>query len=131
MTEAIATRNERNIAEAIEKASAECNRAVQKVVRASKAADSIADMEKLIHLSMSAMEAQVKCDLWSRVQSLKDGPNQRFTDYASSLEGVVSHVTNAIVVSGAGDTYSGRFNDMRRCAFDAKREWIDDTKWVV
>jgi hypothetical protein len=69
-------------------------------------------------------EAEIEADLWDRVQVRLDEYPAEFPTVNAAIESVYEQGLTEIMEVGAGDTYSGRGNDLRRVRFDAERSWL-------
>lgn len=74
-----------------------------------------------------AAEDEVHRTQWQHVKNLTEAG----TTPTEALAVVVQTTTRQIIVTGADDTWSGRGNDYKRVRFDALRQWVEATSYLL
>lgn len=81
--------------------------------------------ERLDSLVNDLARMEAIATLWQRAESVAE------RDEVESLQDAVRlmrpGVLRSVVIKGADDSWSGRSNDLRRCAFEGTLAWLDST----
>lgn len=79
--------------------------------------------EVLTDLAHSVGVAEAELDVWRTVDGNLASPTA--LDALTALDRAYQAWVDAILASGADDTWSGRGNDLRRAKFDARRRQVE------